>query len=177
MLKRTIEQLIPNLEHRPTHAFFIDRGYLQLAQEQDVDVSNIIQILRDMGVKFLGTIKDSFKYPFYFVEVNEEGKTAVNNRAVVQTYGMRDVFAAISRHPTRRHYVVLASAYRFGQGKSRAARLATIIPEVMCPNLFVYKTNAHFIRKPHQSPPSPLPADAGVVQKISHAFLTFESSI
>lgn len=82
MLRKTIIDLIPQKEMRPMHAFFIDRGYLELAKEQEIDVTNLIQIMRELAVavRFLGTVKNSLKYPFYFVEVNEDGKTAVNKR-------------------------------------------------------------------------------------------------
>ena len=36
MLSNMIRELIPNPEHRPLHAFFIDREYLELAKEQNV---------------------------------------------------------------------------------------------------------------------------------------------
>ena len=36
MLSNMIQELIPNPEHRPLHAFVIDRGYLELAKEQNV---------------------------------------------------------------------------------------------------------------------------------------------
>ena len=36
MLSNMIQELIPNPEHRPFHAFLIDRGYLELAKEQNV---------------------------------------------------------------------------------------------------------------------------------------------
>jgi hypothetical protein len=36
MLSGLIKKLIPNPEHRPLHAFFIDRGYMELAKWQNV---------------------------------------------------------------------------------------------------------------------------------------------
>jgi hypothetical protein len=160
MLEKVILFLIPSEEHRPLHAFFIDRGYLELAKEQNVDVSNLIQIMRRLGVKFLGTIKDSFKYPFYFVEVNEDGKSQVNKRAVMQLYGMRNSWTATTRDSKRPHDIVQASAFRHGQGKNRAARIATNMPELMKPNTFVYETRTNEIdRWPNEPVPTvaPLP--------------------
>ena len=58
---------------RASHAFFIDRGYLEFAKHQTGTVTNIIQIMQEHGVKFLGTIKNSNAFPFEFVEVNEDG--------------------------------------------------------------------------------------------------------
>ena len=100
MLRQTIKELIPEEAMRPTHGFFIDRGYLELAKEQEVEVTNLIQMMREMGVKFLGTVKESLKFPYYFVEVNGDGKTVKNDRLVVQLYGMRHVWRATSRLTT-----------------------------------------------------------------------------
>lgn len=100
MLRDCIEKLIPNKEHRPLHTFFIDRGYLELAKQQDVDVFNLIQVMRELGVRFLGTVKNLLKYPFYFVKINEDGKTSINGRAVTQLYGMRTALTATSRNST-----------------------------------------------------------------------------
>jgi hypothetical protein len=43
-----------------------------------------IQVMGDMGVKFLGTVKKSLKYPSYFIEINENGKSLIDGRAVIQ---------------------------------------------------------------------------------------------
>ena len=88
MLTDCIKKLIPNREHRPLHAFFIDRRYFELAKEQGADILNLIQQMRILGVRFLGTIKNSLKYPFHFVELNEDSKTSINGRAIMQLCGM-----------------------------------------------------------------------------------------
>eukprot|EP00984_Skeletonema_dohrnii_P012472 scaffold5064_cov67-Skeletonema_dohrnii-CCMP3373.AAC.2 len=82
MLRDTIRKLCPNraLRLRSTMGLFLDRGYLHLAKAQEVDITNLIQIICEEDCKFLGTVKDSAKFPFYFVEVNEDGKTVANKR-------------------------------------------------------------------------------------------------
>ena len=168
MIEKVILFLIPSEEHRSLHTFFIDRGYLELAKQQNVDVSNLIQIMRSLGVKFLGTIKDSFKYAFYFVEVNEDGKSEINKRAVMQLYGMRTSWTAISRLPNRPHDVVQASAFGHGQGKNRAARIATNMPEAMKPNTFVYETRTNEIdRWSNGSVPTVCPPDGARFRELA----------
>ena len=98
-----------------------------------MDVSNLIQVMRDLGVRFLGTVKYSLKFPFYFIEINENGKPSINGRAVIQLHGMRSVWFATSRNSQKKHDVIQASAFRHGQGKARAARLCTSMPPAMKP--------------------------------------------
>ena len=45
MLADTIKKLITNAEHCPLHAFFIDRGYLELAKEQKVCVKILLSFM------------------------------------------------------------------------------------------------------------------------------------
>ena len=126
--------------------------------------------MRDLGVRFLGTVKNSLKFPFYFVEVNESGKSCINQRAVVQLHGMRNSWTATSRNPKKKHDVIQASAFRHGQGKARAARLCTSIPEAMKSNEFVYETDSYKItRVPHGAAPAPLKDGATTAEKIRHA--------
>lgn len=177
MLPKTINDLMPHRDIRPLHGFFIDRGYLELAKEQHVDISNLIQIMREMGVKFLGTVKNSLKYPFYFVEVTEDGKTEINKRAVVQTYRMRNTWNATSKSATQSHDVIQATVMRHGGGKTRAARITTSLPEAMNANAYVYETNSMFIdRLPHGIAPQPLPEDASQSNQISRAWKQFRFS-
>ena len=122
MLDKVIHVLIPSKDHRSVHLVLLDRGYLGLVKEKNVELSNLIQLMRQLGDTFLGTIKDSFKYPFYVVEVNEDGKSEVNTRAVMQLYDMRTSWTAISRGPKCPHDIVQTSAFGHGQGKNRAAR-------------------------------------------------------
>ena len=67
---------------------------MELAKHQKVNVSNLIQILGDLMVKWLSTVKDSSSFPFVFTERNEDGKYVINKRAVIQMYGMRSSFVA-----------------------------------------------------------------------------------
>ena len=80
MMRNSIIAVCPSGQPalRASLAFFIDRGYLEFAKHQTGTVTNIIQIMQEHGVKFLGTINSSNVLPFEFVEVNENGKH-VNN--------------------------------------------------------------------------------------------------
>ena len=79
---------------RASLAFFIDRGYPDFSKHQTGAVTNLIQIMQEHGIKFLGTIKNSNAFPFEFVEVNENGKHVNNGKSVVQTFGTRTNFVA-----------------------------------------------------------------------------------
>lgn len=99
MLRTAINHVSPSDQEglRALLAFFIDRGYMELAKQQNVAVTNLIQIMLEMKVKFLGTVKNTWSFPFQFVDINETGKTVQDNRYVVQTYGMRTNFVTHSR--------------------------------------------------------------------------------
>ena len=78
-------------------SFFIDRGYLETAKSQSGQVTNLVQIIEEMSVKFLGTIKNNCCFPFQFVDINLDGKIVVYGKVVAQTYGMRTNFIAKSK--------------------------------------------------------------------------------
>merc|ERR1711862_852998 len=56
MLKETIEFLCPNESLRSNITLYLDRGYLQLAEAQGVDISNLIQIMVFLHVYRANTI-------------------------------------------------------------------------------------------------------------------------
>ena len=66
MIKQMIDHLVPDGPGsealRAALVFFIDRGYLEIAKYQEGEVKNLIQIMKSMGVKFLGTIKDPSEF-------------------------------------------------------------------------------------------------------------------
>ena len=70
---------------------------LEFAKHQTGTVTNLMQIMQEHGVKFLGTIKNYNAFPFEFVEVNENGKHVNNGKSVVQTLGTRTNFVARSQ--------------------------------------------------------------------------------
>ena len=178
MLTDCIKKLIPNREHRPHHVFFVNRGYLELAKEQGVDISNLIQQMRILGVCFLGTAKNSLKYPFYFVELNEDDTASMNGRAIMQLYVMRNAWTAISRNPQQPHDIIQAFVFSHGQGKTCAARLCTSIPEATKPNQFMYESSTTVSTcVPHGVAPHQLPAGASISDQIDHTFQTFEAGV
>ena len=98
MLRKAITHISPTGEasQRALLTFFIDRGYLELCQAQNEKVTNLIQIMDGMGVKYLGTIKDSKSFPFQIVNLNDPSMPVVNGRPSIQGYGTRTSFLARS---------------------------------------------------------------------------------
>ena len=176
MLRKTIHKLCPNAAQRSTMGLFLDRGYLDLAKAQEVDITNLIQIICEENCKFLGTVKNSAKFPFVFVDINEDGKTVANKRAKIQMVGKRSFWKAYSKKVGK---TIQASVLRHGGGKKRAARIVTNMDEAMS-NAIVYETSATsvFKRREHSSPPDePLQENANIEEEISHAWKVFDSSI
>eukprot|EP00986_Skeletonema_menzelii_P000633 scaffold176_cov69-Skeletonema_menzelii.AAC.1 len=177
MLKETIKKLCPNEAQRSTLGLFLDRGYLELAKAQHVDVTNLIQIICNMNCKFLGTVKDSAKFPFIFVEVNEDGKTILKKRSKIQLRGQRTFWSACSKSATGK--TMQASVLRHGAGKKRGAKIVTNMPEAMT-GAIVYETSAssELKRQEHASPPeAPLCVDATNDEEITYAWQVFLSSL
>ncbi|KAL7459526.1 hypothetical protein ACHAWC_011246 [Mediolabrus comicus] len=175
MLRTAILQLCPDAALRQTLALFLDRGYLDLAKRQEVKVTNLIQIINDLGAKFLGTVKNSEKFPFQLVDVNEDGNIVVNKRAKLQMYGHRSFWTARS---TMGGTAIQASVGRHGGGRMRGGRILTSLPEAMS-NAIVYETSSwsEMSRQAHKSPPPPLQEDATIDQVIAHAWKTFHASV
>ena len=61
IMRSSIENLCPSFEpsSRSSLIFFIDRGYLSIAKKQSGEVLNLVQIMTEMGVKFLGTVRNT----------------------------------------------------------------------------------------------------------------------
>ena len=176
MLRDTIRKLCPNKALRSSMGLFLDRGYLELVKEQEVNITNLIQIICEENCKFLGTVKDSAKFPFYFVEINEDGKTVANKRLKLQMYGHRSFWTARSKNAGK---TIQASVLRHGAGKKRGARIITNMPEAMT-NTVVYETGAssEMRREEHETPPeTPIQENANINEQISHAWKVFHSSV
>ena len=124
-------------ELRSSLALFLDRGYLELAKHQTGTVPNLIQIIQEHGVKFLGTTKNSIASPFGFVGVNENGKQVNKGNSVVRTFGTRTNFFAPSRTDQDIWVLVLCHV----MGKVQAVRIATNISKYF-KNAWVYETLA-----------------------------------
>jgi len=95
-------------------------------------------------------------------------------------YGMRNAWTATSTSTSSsdKHYKIQATAFRHGQGKTRAARLATSIREAMQPNTFVCETTSYKVtRAPHTVAPKQLAADASLAVQVDHEFQKMESQV
>ena len=100
MLKNAISSLCPqgNAELRANLTFFIDRGYLEISKNQNKDnVTNLVQLMLRMGVKFLGTLKNTEALPFHIEDVNVKRGSNINNKVIVQSYGTRSAFDSRTR--------------------------------------------------------------------------------
>jgi hypothetical protein len=162
MLKTVIKRICPsnNAATRSWLHFFIDRGYLQLAKQQpEATRTNLIQIMQEMNVHFLGTIKNTSEFPIDIQvgETTELDRTS-KGRVIVQTTGQRTSFIACNR--AQRMKIVV---FRHGIGKSRAARVITNSPFFQGNNWVAEVKNGltadgEVKRLHHATPPSPLPA-------------------
>jgi hypothetical protein len=161
---KTVENLVGNKTSATAQKMiiFIDRGYLQLAKEQDpLRRTNIVQVLQDKGVKFLGTAKTTASFPMF--EDTSQGDVSnnvvVNGRVAIPIRGTRSVFAA-----TNRSTKVTALMMRHGMGKERVARLITNEP-MFSSSTWVYETSTGRTsaspggvqRLPHTSAPNITP--------------------
>ena len=171
MLETVINHLSPTAQAslRASLAFFIDRGYLELCQAQGVNMTNLVQVMEAMGVKYLGTIKNSKSFPFEIVDLNESRATTINGRPIIQAYGTRTSFTARLGGTT-------ASVMRHGGGRIRAARAATNLVECR-QDTWAYETEGLLTRFPHSVRPSPLSENPTTDDQIKHAWNLFLSSI
>ena len=96
MLHKAIYDISPTEQYafRSMLCLFIDCGYLELTHAQNVGVTNLIQIMEEKKVKFLGTIKNSKKMPFQIVDVCEGGKRTHNGKPIIQAYMTQSNFMA-----------------------------------------------------------------------------------
>ena len=122
-----------------------------------------------LGVKFLGTIKDSKSFPFQIVDLNDSPNTVSNGRPVVQGYGTRTSFTARSGDK-------VASVMRHGAGKVPAARAATSLVECR-QDTWAYETESILTRSPHGKVPPPLQANANIDKQVDHAWKVFMSRV
>ena len=100
MLKAAITALCPqgDAAARANLTFFINRGYLEIAKNQNKDnVTNLIQIMLRMGVKFLGTLKNTEAFPFHIEDFNTKRETNLNQKVIVQSFGTRSAFESKTR--------------------------------------------------------------------------------
>ena len=177
MLRAAMNHLFISGENslRSLFAMFIDRGYMELAKHQKISVTNLVQILQELNIKFLSTVKDSGSFPFEIVERIDDGNTVRNKRLLVQKYGMRTSFHA---RRVRNKQNIQASVMRHGKGKNRVARIATTIPECMGDTI-VYETTVSKKRDriPHTQAPPALPDGVSSKAVITHAWQCFESTL
>ena len=69
---------------------FMDRGDLEITKNiTREEITNQIQTMIHISVKFFGTIKHLYYLPFTIEQYNESKKPNVCNNSIVQLYGIR----------------------------------------------------------------------------------------
>ena len=76
-----------------------------------------------MGVKFLGTLKNTEAFPFHIEDVNVKRATTINNKVIVQCYGTRSSFEC--RTKVGGEHKLKVVVVRHGTGRLRCVRLGT----------------------------------------------------
>ena len=74
MLREAVNAVVPSGQPamRSTLTMFLDRGYFEIAKTQSGEnVTNLIQLLSRLGVRFLGTLKESAALPFLVQDKNK----------------------------------------------------------------------------------------------------------
>ena len=143
MLKEAITSICPqgNPAIRANLTFFIDRGYLEISHNQNKDnVTNLIQLMLRMGVKFVGTLKNTEAFPFQIEDVNVKRDTNINNKVVVQCYGTRSSFECRTRAGGEHKMKVVVVCHR--SGRLRCVRLGTNLPMLIQRNFWVFETTS-----------------------------------
>ena len=108
---------------RASHCFLLDRGYLKYAKAQNIDVTNLIQILKEENFKYHGTVQLNDKIPFKIVDIIEGSTVSPSNtKPIVQACGQR------SRYVSQRGEDQV-SAMRHGATKVRVGLIGTNLSE------------------------------------------------
>ena len=137
MMKNAIDTVLPSgqVAMRSQLVLFLDRGYLEIAKNQNADsITNLIQLMIRYGVRFVGTVKNTASFPFLIHDHNLEKKQTSQNKVVLQSYGIRSHFSCYTKIGTK----MMVSVLRNGIGKIRSARIATNVPLLM-DNSWVYE--------------------------------------
>ena len=140
MLKNAIDTVLPsgNAALRSQLVLFLDRGYLEVAKNQNGDnITNLIQLMMRFGVRFVGTVKNTAAFPFMIHDHNLEKARTSQNKVVLQSYGIRSHFSCKTKVGTE----MMLSVLRNGIGKIRSARIATNVPMLM-ENSWVYELSS-----------------------------------
>ena len=82
----------------------------------------VIQQLNRLGVRFLGTVKDSNVLPFHVEDKNNTGKRVINNKVITQLYGICTRFSCTSN--VRNEKITLL-VLQNGVWKIRSAKIET----------------------------------------------------
>ena len=102
IMRSAIANLSPSQEvsSRSNLVFFIDRGYLAIAKKQVGEITNLVQIMVQEGVKFLGTVRNTKSFPFELVSDGLGDNRVCNGRVIAQMSGNRTSFSPPSVTPT-----------------------------------------------------------------------------
>ena len=178
IMRSAIANLSPSQEvsSRSNLVFFIDRGYLAIAKQQIGEITNLVQIMVQEGVKFLGTVRNTKSFPFELVSDGSDDNRVCNDRVIAQMSGNRTSFSAFQRSS-----IIKVTILRHGIGKVRAARIGTNIPELLGLSKWVYETKNSNDRiiNPTLSPllQEVNMSSLSLSEKVSHAWDLFYCSV
>ena len=91
MMKNAIDTVLPSGQAamRSQLVLFLDRGYLEISKAQNSDnITNLIQLMMRLGVRFVGTVKNTAAFPFVIHDHNREKTKTCQNKVVLQSYGI-----------------------------------------------------------------------------------------
>ena len=98
--ENAIDTVLPSgqVAMRSQLVLFLDRGYLEIAKNQNTDnITNLIQLMMRLGVRFVGTVKNTASFPFLIHDHNLEKTRTSQNKVVLQPYGIWSDFLVIQR--------------------------------------------------------------------------------
>ena len=128
-VENAIDTVLPSgqVAMRSQLVLFLDRGYLEISKKQNADnITNLIQLMMRLGVRFVGTVKNTASFPFIIHDHNIDKIRTSQNKVVLQSYGIRSHFSCYTKIGT----TMKVSVLRNWIGKIRLARIAT--------NLYLY---------------------------------------
>ncbi len=143
-----------------------------MANYQEENMSNSIQFVDFLVVKWLGAMKNTAALQFEVVNA----MTAEKRRSGIQSYGIHTKFVA-KLNSTQQTVKAQPSVMRHGLGKVWLARIATMISECTL-NTWVYKTKTNSIAQEwHKTQSIVPPSNFSKNQKVVHEWISLESCL
>ena len=101
MLREAVNAVVPSGQPSiwSTLTMFLDRGYFEISKPQTGEnITNLIQLLNRLGVRFLGTVKDTNALPFL---VQDKNTTDDKKRKTIPTENNEKYVAGITERAVK----------------------------------------------------------------------------